>query len=83
MSGCGISGDHAKCDRAADNSAPADHGHAIFLFDCDWGVPFAACVNVRTIARRARSILKALCFSPFAARRNTSAARLKFASLGA
>ena len=34
---------------------------AIFLLDCDCGVPRAACVSARTMARRASSILKALC----------------------
>ena len=36
----------------------------------DWtcGVPFAACVSVRTMARRASSILKALCAKPLASR---------------
>lgn len=38
------------------------HGaHRTFLDDCDCGVPRAACVSARTTARRARSILKALC----------------------
>ena len=38
------------------------HGaHRIFLLDWTCGVPFAACVKVRTMARRASSILKALC----------------------
>jgi hypothetical protein len=39
-----------------------DHGaHRIFLSDCDCGVAFAAWVKARTMPRRARSILKALC----------------------
>ena len=39
------------------------HGRAqaIFLDDCDCGVPRAACVSAREMQRRARSILKLLC----------------------
>jgi hypothetical protein len=35
--------------------------HRIFLLDCDCGVAAAACAKVRMMARRARSILNALC----------------------
>ncbi len=58
--GAGDLGDavNARC-RGADVFL---HGgaHAIFLLDCDCGVPRAACDSARTIARRARSILKLL-----------------------
>ena len=38
------------------------HGaHRIFLTDCDCGVPRAAWLSVRTMARRASPILKLLC----------------------
>ena len=38
------------------------HGaHRIFLSDCDCGVPRAAWLSVRTMARRASPILKSLC----------------------
>src|SRR5262249_5162813 len=52
------------------------HGvaHTIFLFDCDCGVPREACVSVRTMPRRASSILKELCSSAFASRSTMSAA---------
>ncbi len=56
--------------RAGDLSMAVDAGcgranighevHRTFLSDCDCGVPCAACVSARTMARRARSILKAL-----------------------
>ena len=36
------------------------HAHAIFLLDIDCGVPRAACVSARMMARRARSILNVL-----------------------
>src|SRR5215475_13423027 len=52
----------------------------IFLLDCDCGVPAAACVSARTMARRARSILNALCAKALAPCSNTSAARTKAAS---
>src|SRR5258707_8585756 len=58
------------------------HGaHRILLSDCDWGVPVAAWVSARTIARRARSILKALCSKPLASRSTKSAARENVASM--
>ena len=56
--------------------APA---HRIFLLDCDCEVPAAACVSARTIVRRARSILKALCSKPFASRSTRSAVRVNTA----
>src|SRR4029077_2755750 len=51
--------------------------HRIFLLDWICGVPFAACVSVRMMARRARSILKALCAKPLAPPSNMSAAFAK------
>src|SRR5258705_1252154 len=55
------------------------NAHRIFLSDCDCGVPFAAWVKARTMARRARSILKLLCSKPLASRSKKSAARMKLA----
>src|ERR1700730_15182755 len=60
--------------------APA---HRIFLLDCDCGVPAAACVSARTMARRARSILKALRSKPLASRSKRSAARVNVDLLAA
>src|SRR5499426_3041318 len=54
-----------------------DFAHAIFLWDCDCGVPRAACESARTIARRARSILKVLCPKPLASPTTMSAAWMK------
>src|SRR6516162_6109995 len=65
--GCG------GADVSRHEPAPA---HRIFLLDCDCGVPAAACVSARTMARRARSILKALCSKPLASRSKTSPARV-------
>src|SRR5262245_58248188 len=58
------------------------HGdaQAIFLWDCDCGVPRAAWLSARTMARRARSILKVLWPKPRASRRTRSAARANVAS---
>src|SRR3954447_14580088 len=73
-------------DRALQHAATADiarHGgslgHRIFLSDCDCGTPAAACANARTTARRAKSILKALCSNPLASRSSRSAARANVA----
>src|SRR3954469_22584727 len=70
-------------DRALQHAATADiarHsgslGHRIFLSDCDCGTPAAACANARTTARRAKSILKALCSNSLASRSSRSAARV-------
>src|SRR5205807_5991422 len=57
--------------------------HLIFLCDCDCGVPRAACVSARTMARRASSILNVLCAKPVASRSNRSAACLKGAAFTA
>src|SRR5947209_2328388 len=56
--------------------------HRIFLSAWDCGVPRAAWVSARTIARRASSILKALCGKPRALRNSASAARRKISSSG-
>ena len=71
--GCG------GADVSRHGPAPA---HRIFLLDCDCGVPAAACVSARTMARRARSILKALCSKPLASRSTRSAARANVVSVG-
>ena len=70
--GAGATSQRPQRDRALEHAATADiarrHGspaHRIFLSDCDCGVPAAACVSARTTARRARSILKALCSNPW------------------
>ena len=63
------------CDAVDAGCSAADigcHGdaHAIFLFDCDCGVPRAAWDRARMIVRRARSILKSLCPKPLASRKD-------------
>src|SRR6516164_819215 len=60
---------------AGGGCADIGHGaHRTFLEDWDCGVARAAWVRARTTARRARSILKALCARPLASRSNASAA---------
>ena len=84
--GAGAISQRPQRDRALEHAATADiarhggsPGHRIFLSDCDCGVPAAACVNARTTARRAKSILKALCSNPLASRSSRSAARANVA----
>ena len=74
----------AAVDAGDGLSDVAVHGaaHAIFFVDCDCGVPCAACESVRTIARRARSILKSLWVCALAPRSSTPAARAKAALVG-
>lgn len=50
---------------------------------CDWGVPAAACAKARITARRARSILKALCSCAWAPASSKPAAAEKAASSAA
>src|SRR6476659_2071698 len=57
--------------------------HRTFLLDCTCGVLFAAWVMVRMMARRARSILKALCEKPLAPRSAISAACAKASGVAA
>src|SRR5215471_21049206 len=72
----------ARCGTDVGGHKPAP-AQRIFLLDCDCGVPAAACVSARTMARRARSILKALCSKPLASRSKRSAARVNVAWLTA
>src|SRR5262249_25259511 len=65
----------AAVDPGGGSADESGHGgHRTFLSDCDCGVPFAACVKARTMARRASSILNALWAKPFASRSTRSAA---------
>src|SRR5262249_44021589 len=80
LGGTGDLGD--AVDAGCGGADVACHGlaHAIFLLDCDCGVPRAACDSARTIARRARSILNVLCPKPLASRSTRSAAWANVAS---
>ena len=59
---CGAGDLRDAVDAGCGGSDVRCHGvaHAIFLLDCDCGVPRAACESARTMARRARSILNVL-----------------------
>src|SRR5215467_12326619 len=69
----------------ADLVAGCDHDalcQTTRLSDCDCGVARAACVSVRTMPRRASSILKSLWPKPRASRSSASAARWKLSRVG-
>ena len=74
---CGAGDFRDSVDAGCGGADVRCHGcaHAIFLLDCDCGVPRAACESARTMVRRARSILNVLCPKPLASR-STNVGRL-------